>query len=466
MRKSEIRNLAIIVCLLFITGCTVGPDYKPQDVNAPAQWVGTKNAESADKVLLQWWTEFSDPNLTSLIERAMKSNLDLRQAEQRIRQARATLGVVDAAFWPAATASASQTRSRSPQDHRKNTLTTGLDAAWELDIFGGTRRNIESAEADVEAAIYDRQDVMVTLTSEVAVNYVQLRGFQQEIIIAQNNLKTQQRSAEIVRKRFEGGFVSALDVANAEAQVATTLSQIPTIETSAQQAIYNISVLLGQQPAMLLDELSPESSIPVTPPEVPTGLPSEMLRRRPDIRRAEAQIHSATAQIGVATADLFPKFNLAGSISVSAIGSQSLKWDNRTWSFGPSASWDIFNAGRVSANIEVQKAMQQQTVLSYQQTVLTALQDVENALIAYAKEKQRNKALIDSVTANRKAVELSTKLYTEGQIEFLNLLDAQRSLYNSEDALVQSNRNLSINLIAIYKALGGGWSPDDQIPQT
>jgi NodT family efflux transporter outer membrane factor (OMF) lipoprotein len=395
----------------------------------------------------------------------MKSNLDLKQAEQRIRQARATLGVVDAGFWPVADVSASQSRSRSAQGIKSNQLTTGLDAAWELDIFGGVRRNIESAQADVEAAIYDRHDVMVTLLSEVAVNYVQLRGFQQEIIIAQNNLKAQQQSTEIVRKRFEGGFVSALDVANAEAQVATTLSQIPTVETSARQAIYNISVLLGLQPAMLLEELSPPSLIPVTPPEVPTGLPSEMLRRRPDIRRAEAQIHSATAQIGVATADLFPKFNLSGSISIGAVGSQSLKWDNRTWSFGPSASWEIFNAGRVRANIEVQKALQQQSILTYQQTVLTALQDVENALIAYVKEKQRNAALIDSVKANRKAVELSTKLYTEGQIEFLNLLDAQRSLYSSEDALVQSNRNLSTNLIALYKALGGGWSPDDQIPQ-
>jgi multidrug efflux system outer membrane protein len=466
MRKSEIRNLAIIVCLLFVTGCMVGPDYKPQDVNAPAQWVGTKNTESADKVLLQWWTEFNDPNLTSLIERAMKSNLDVKQAEERIRQARAALGVVDAAFWPAATASASQTRSRSAQGIKSNLLKTGLDAAWELDIFGGTRRNIESAQASVEASVYDSRDVLVTLTSEVATNYINLRGFQQEIIIAKNNLDTQQQSAAIVRKRFEGGFVSALDVANADAQVATTLSQIPTLETSAQQAIYNIAVLLGQQPASLLEELFPASSIPVTPPEVPTGLPSEMLRRRPDIRRAEAQIHSATAQIGVAAADLFPKFNLNGSIGVSAVGSKSLNWDNRTWSIGPSASWEIFNAGRVSANIEVQKALQQQSVLTYQQTILTALQDVENALIAYTKEKQRNTALVDSVTANRKAVELSTKLYTEGQIEFLNLLDAQRSLYSSEDALVQSNRNLSTNLIALYKALGGGWSPDDQIPQT
>ena len=449
--------------LLLQAGCMVGPDYKPQDVNAPAGWVGTKNTTSPDTTLLEWWTEFNDANLTSLIERAMKSNLDLRQAEERIRQARAASGVAGAGFWPTADVTGSATRNRNSAGIKSNLFTTGLDAAWELDIFGGTRRNIEAAEADIRASIEDRRDVLVTLVSELAINYVQLRGYQQEIIIAQNNLKSQQQSASVVRKRYEGGFVSALDVANANAQVATTMSQIPLIETSAQQTIYNISVLLGQEPAYLLEELSPASSIPLTPPEVPTGLPSEMLRRRPDIRRAEAQIHSATAQIGVATADLFPKFNLAGSINIQAASLNKLRWDQRSWSFGPSASWEIFNAGRVSSNIEVQKALQQQAVLTYKKTVLTAIQDVENALIAYTNEQEHHKSLIDAVAANRKAVDLSTQLYVEGQTDFLSVLVAQGSLYSSEDALVQSTRNLSTDLIALYKALGGGWdntSPD------
>jgi NodT family efflux transporter outer membrane factor (OMF) lipoprotein len=440
----------------------VGPDYRAPEPNVPAGWVGQtgpQGAEPAEKILLQWWTEFKDPNLTSLIERAMRTNLDLRQAEERVRQARATLGVVGSGFWPTADLTSSYARNRSggAVPITSNLFKTGLDAAWELDLFGGTRRNIEAAQADVQASIEDRRDVLVTLASEVALNYVQLRGYQQEITIAQNNLKAQQQSADVVHKRYEGGFVSALDVANADAQVATMLSQIPVLETSAQQAIYNISVLLGQEPASLLEELSPASSIPVTPPEVPTGLPSEMLRRRPDIRRAEAQIHSATALIGVAAADLFPKFNLAGSVSVQADRPGNLRWPQRTWSFGPSADWQIFNAGRVWSNIEVQKALQQQAMLNYQKTVLTAFQDVENALVAYDKEQQRNKSLIDAVTANRKAVELSTELYTEGQTEFLSVLDAQRSLYSSEDALVQSIRNLSTDLISLYKALGGGW---------
>jgi NodT family efflux transporter outer membrane factor (OMF) lipoprotein len=445
----------------------VGPDYKPPQTTAPAKWVGQvgpQGAESPEKILLQWWTEFNDPNLTSLIERSIKSNLDLKLAEQRIRQARATSGVVSAGFWPTADVTASYTRNRAggPVPAKTSLFQTGLDAVWEMDIFGGTRRGIESANADIQASIEDRRDVLVTLASEVALNYIQLRGFQQEIIIAQDNLKAQQQSAEVVRKRYQGGFVSALDVANADAQVATTLSQIPVLETSAQQAIYNISVLLGQEPTSLLEELSPGSSIPVTPPEVPTGLPSEMLRRRPDIRAAEARIHSATAQIGVATADLFPKFNLAGSITTQADRPRKLRWDQRAWSFGPSVDWQIFAASRVWSNIEVQKALQQQAVLDYKKTVLTALQDVENALVAYSKEQQRYKALIDAASANRKAVELSIKLYTEGQIEFLNVLDAQRSLYSSEDTLVQSTRNLSTDLIALYKALGGGWDSNSE----
>jgi NodT family efflux transporter outer membrane factor (OMF) lipoprotein len=442
----------------------VGPDYKPPRTAAPDKWTGNAGPQAEEKILLQWWTEFNDPNLTSLIERAMQSNLDLKLAEQRIRQARATLGVVEAPFWPTADVTASYTRNRAggPNPTKTSLFQTGLDSVWELDIFGGTRRNIESAQADVLASIEDRRDALVTLTSEVALNYVQLRGFQQEIVIARNNLEAQQKTAELTHKKFQGGLIGTLDVANADAQVATTASQIPQLEAAAQQTIYNLSVLLGLEPTGLLKELSPTNSIPLLPPEVPTGIPSELLRRRPDIRAAEARIHSATAQIGVATADLFPKFNLAGSITTQANRPGKLRWDQRAWSFGPSVDWQIFAAGRVWSNIEVQKALQQQAVLDYQKTVLTALQDVENALVAYSKEQQRYKAIIDAVSANRKAVELSIKLYTEGQIEFLNVLVAQSSLYSSEDTLVQSTRNLSTDLIALYKALGGGWDDESK----
>ena len=453
-------------CVMMTAGCTVGPDYQPQEPNMPAAYIGrisTAETPAEYTDLVQWWTVFNDPNLTSLVDRAVKSNLDLLQAEARIRQARAARGVAAAGFWPTANTTGSYTRSRSGGSSAtySNLFQAGLDAAWELDVFGGTRRSIEAAEADVQFAVEDHRDVLVTLVSEVSLNYVELRGFQQEIVIARDNLKAQQHTAELTRKRFQGGLVGSLDVANADAQVATTASQIPTMETSAQQAIYNLSVLLGREPAALLEELSSASLIPTTPPEVPMGIPSELLRRRPDIRRAEAQIHGATARIGVATADLFPKFSLTGSLNFQSNQLNRLvKWNERSWTFGPAIDWQIFNAGSVSSNIKLQKAIQQETMLAYQKTVLTALQDVENALVAYANEHRRRKALVDAVAANRNAVELATKLYAQGQTDFLNVLNAQRSLYGSEEALVLSTRNLSTDLVALYKALGGGWDSE------
>lgn len=267
----------------------------------------------------------------------------------------------------------------------------------------------------------------------------------------------------MTRQKFQVGFVSALDVANADALVATTASQIPVLETSARQTIYNISILFGFEPAALVEELSTESPIPHAPPAVPVGIPSDLLRRRPDIRRAEAQMHAATARIGVASGDLFPRLSLLGSMTFQDNHLDSLiEWRRRMWSFGPAIDWQIFNAGSVGYNIELQKALTEEAIITYQQTVLTALQDVENALIASTNEQEHHDILIEAVAANRKAVELSTQLYTEGQTDFLNVLVAQRSLYSSEDALVQSTLSLSTDLVSLYKALGGGWGEESQ----
>jgi NodT family efflux transporter outer membrane factor (OMF) lipoprotein len=399
------------------------------------------------------------------------SNLDLKQAQSRLRQARFQRQVVSAGLWPTLDAKGSYTKSQTAGSSKKNISPSrsdlwqsGLDAVWELDIFGGVRRNIEASNADIQFAVEDQRDVLVTLAGEVALNYVELRGFQQEIVIAQNNLVAQKHTAELTRQRFGSGLVGALDVANADAQVGTTASQIPTLETSVQQTIYTLSVLLGLEPSALLAELSQVSAIPYNPPTLPSELPSDLLRRRPDIRRAEAQIHGATARIGVATADLFPKFNLTGSAGYqsSSLGSM-INSKNAFWAIGPSVDWQIFNAGSVKANIEVQKALTEQAGLAYQKTVLTALQDVENALVAYSYEQQRHKALEDTVAANRKAVDLATQLYAQGQTEFLSVLDSQRSLFAAEDSLVQSTRNLSTDVVAIYKALGGGWEEESSI---
>jgi NodT family efflux transporter outer membrane factor (OMF) lipoprotein len=445
-------------CSLTLTGCTVGPNYQSPKTVVPSSWSGIDGQKTGIVDMVHWWTTFNDPNLTSLIERAVKSNLDLKQAESRLRQARAARRVVSAGNWPTVNATGSYTRSDSAGG-TNDLWKSGLDAVWEIDVFGGVRRNVEAAKADIQAAVENQRDVLVTLCGEVAINYIELRGFQQEIIISQNNLNAQRHTADLTRRRFNSGLVSALDVANADAQVGNTASQIPTMEASVQRTIYSLSVLLGLEPAALLTELSPASSIPPTPPVLPAEIPSDLLRRRPDIRRAEAQMHAATARIGVAAADLFPKFNLAGSAGYQTGASFSgmINSQNTFWSMGPSVDWQIFNAGRVKANIEVQKALAEQAGLAYQSTVLTALKDVENALIAYAKEQQRNKAIQDTVAATRKAVDLAAELYTEGQTDFLSLLDAQRSLYASEDSLVQSTRNLSTDVVSLYKALGGGW---------
>ena len=475
-RRKMNRVWAVAVSgVLLLAGCAVGPDYRHPETSVPTAWSGLSTAAAPQPSvtttlpaeLVQWWKTFDDPMLTSLIERAIAANLDLRQAEARVRQARATRGMVASALWPEIDANASYSRSRAGGSSSGsggtgngvlNLYQAGLDAAWELDVFGGVRRSIEAAQADLQASEEDRRDVLVTLVAEVGVDYVSLRGLQQQIFIARNNLEAQKHTAEITRKRFEAGFVSRLDVANAYAQVATTEANIPLLESAAQATIYNLSVLLGLQPAALAEELGSDKPIPTTPPEVPVGLPSDLLRRRPDIRRAEARLHGATARIGVATADLFPRFSLTGSFGFLSTDLNSLgNWSSRFWSFGPGMSWPIFTAGRIQWNIELQKAVAEQDLAAYEQTILIALKDVETALVAYAKDQERIRSLTVAVANNRSAVDLSTRLYVAGKSDFLNVLVAQRSLNISEEALVLSTRSQVNNLIALYKALGGGW---------
>ncbi|MEN6309793.1 MAG: efflux transporter outer membrane subunit [Anaerohalosphaeraceae bacterium] len=443
---------------LLLTGCKVGPDFQSPDMATPDNWTSQAAVTETEPNLVQWWTRFGDEQLTSLVERAMESSLDLKQARSRIRQARASRAIASSWLWPSADVSGSATRGRTAAGNTDNLYQTGLDAGWELDIFGGTRRDIEAAQAQIAAAEEDLRDVWVTLAAEVALNYIDLRGYQQEIEILQRNLQTQQKTADLTRQRANAGLVSALDMVTAESQVATTAAQLPPLESAVRQTIYILSVLLGSEPSALLAELDPAGTIPTAMSQPPLGVPSELLRRRPDIRRAEAQVHAATAAIGVATADLFPKFTLTGSAGFSNIHSNDLfDWDRRIWSAGPSASWSIFDAGRIRANIEIQKALEEQYLLAYQQTVLAALRDVESALTAATKEQEHRDALQRVVDANRRAVELSTQLYTEGETDFLNVLTTQRALFSAEDALVNSNRNISTNIVALYKALGGGW---------
>lgn len=456
--------------VLLAVGCTVGPNYRRPDLPVPLAWNGAQQSgvDTRAAELTRWWTSFNDPLLNSLVVRAVQSNLDLRLAEARIREARASRGVTAAGAWPTINTSGSYTRSRTSEnalsslspggDLEHDLFKTGFDASWEIDLFGGVRRSVEAADANIEASVEDRRATLVTLLGDVAKNYIDLRGFQRRLAVARANLKSQQEILGLTKVRFQAGLASDLDVAQAEAQVATTTAQIPTLEGSLKQAAHRLGVLLGLEPGALWGELSNEAAIPSLPSEVLVGLPSELLRRRPDIRRAERQLAAATAQIGAAMADLFPKFSLTGAVGVQSISASDwLTRGSRFWSVGPTITWSIFDAGKIRANIEVRNAQQEQALTQYEKTILTALEEVENSLVNYSREQARHQYLAESVAANRRAVEMANELYIRGLQDFLNVLDTQRSLFTSENDLAQSEATMASNLVALYKALGGGW---------
>ncbi|MBU4276136.1 MAG: efflux transporter outer membrane subunit [Proteobacteria bacterium] len=468
-------GLLCLGLILLSAGCLVGPDFKPPQEAVPAKFSAQPAAQAEqalrDQDLAQWWTIFNDPVLVSLEKRALKANLDLQVAQARLRQARASRGIAAGGLGPELDVSGSYQRTRYSSSSTKSSSSlagtvgdvyqTGFDASWEVDIFGGLRRNLEAANADVRASEEARRQVMVSLTAEVARNYLELRTLQQRIIIARTNLAAQRHTARLTRQRQEVGFVSGLDTANAEAQASTTAARIPPLEAAARQTIHNLGVLLGQEPAALLPQLTPSEPIPASPPTVPTGLPSDLLTRRPDIRQAEAKLHAATARVGVATADLFPRFLLTGAAGYQS-SSFSTWFDGagNFWSIGPSISWPIFASGKIRANIELKDAQAEEALLVYRQTVLNSLREVEDALVASTQEQSHRRELTAAVAANQKALKLSTLLYTEGQVEFLNVLQAQGALYVTEDALVSSNGAVGTNLVSLYKALGGGWQAE------
>jgi outer membrane protein, multidrug efflux system len=471
------RILIPAALVLLAGGCTVGPDYHPPSVKVPAQWGepltgGTTN--QADRVGA-WWKSFHDPELDSLIARAVVTNLDLRIAEARVRQARAQQGFAQAGYWPTVNASGSYSRQKQSENQpiigsipfpssvpfENNVYQAGFDASWEIDLFGGKHRAVEAATAQLAAVEYGRRDVLVTLLSEVARNYVQTRGAQRELAILQNQIKAQEETVAITHSRLDHGAATDLDLQRALALLASIQSQAPAIETAIQSSVHRLGVLLAQTPDALREELSATAPIPAPPPEVPVGLPSDLLLRRPDVLRAERQLASETARIGQVKADLFPKFFLTGSAGLASVSTSDFFSPGSTlWSIGPTVQWRVFDAGRVRASIRAQTAVQDQASLTYAQIVLTSLEDVENALVAYAKEQEHRRLLERAVTANQKAADLANQLYTKGLGNYLNLLDAQRSLYVSQDELVRSERAVTLNLIALYKALGGGWETD------
>ncbi|MCW5889254.1 MAG: efflux transporter outer membrane subunit [bacterium] len=450
----------------------VGPDYRPPEPDVPARWSEAPGQAEPSPGPSRWWETFRDVQLDSLVDRAVAANLDVKLAEARVREARANRTIAAAPLFPWIDSSASYSRSQqsvnsfqSPRFADVGGLAkptslyqAGFDASWEIDVFGGTRRGMEAAAAELEAQLLERGNVLLTLIAEVARNYVELRGAQRQLEVARQNLAFQRDTLELTRARFQGGLASELDVARAAAQVETTAAEIPLVERNYKAGVHRLSVLLAEAPGSLSDELTATRPIPEAPPALPPGLPSDLLRQRPDVGQAERQLAAATARVGVATADLFPKFSITGAAGLESISASDwFTGASKAWSFGPTISWPIFRGGQIVATIEVRNAQEEQALLFYGQTVLTALEDVENAIVAYTRERMRRASLSEAVVANQRAVDLAQQLYVRGLTDFLDVLDAQGNLLRSQTALTISDTSVSSSLIALYKALGGGW---------
>jgi NodT family efflux transporter outer membrane factor (OMF) lipoprotein len=463
----------IAVGMIF-TGCAaVGPDYIPVRPDAPEKWHaemdnGLVEAEPDPETLAHWWTLFNDPELNRLMQRAVSGNLDLQTAHSRIREVRALRGISRAGLFPVvdATAAASKQRSAMTGNSAEEIeyYTAGFDAGWEIDIFGGVRRSIEASQADLETFHENLRHVLISLMAEVALNYVELRTFQARLDVILINIETQQETYDLNRSRYQAGIIDELSLQESLRTLEGSRSIIPAIETGLSAAKNRLAVLLGKSPGELAPELDEKKPIPTIPVTVAVGIPAETLRHRPDIRRAERNLAAQTARIGVATADLYPRFRLFGSIGLESIDSGDFfDWDNRFWAIGPGVSWRIFDAGAIRQNIEVQSARQEQALIAYQATVLEAVEEVENALVAYAKEQRRRDALDRAVMAAKRAELLAMDRYKAGLVGFFNVLDTQRSLLVLQDELNQSNGAVIANLVRLYKALGGGWEYAAQV---
>jgi multidrug efflux system outer membrane protein len=459
--------------IAFLSGCAVGPDYQPPRTSTPTQWTSNMaGGETNGPVdLAHWWQNFGDTNLDVLMLTAVQSNLTLQIAEAHVREARAQRGVIAGTFWPSVGSDAGYSRNlygthsypTLPPPLGFNLYNADFDAAWELDIFGGTRRAIQTANAQIGVAEYGQRDMLISVLAEVARDYIGARAYQQRLDIAEENIRVEQNVLRLTTNRFAIGLGNSLDVQQAKAVLENTEAQIPSLQTGFDESVYQLSVLLGQPPGTLLDEMSAQTAIPLTPPIVPVGLPSDLLLRRPDVAEAERNLAAATAQIGVAKADLYPKFSLTGIAGVQSTSAGNwFQYASKYWSAGPTVQWEIFEAGSIVANIHVQNARQEEALYQYQQTVLVALEDTENALTAYAREQVRRESLGESVASDQQALELATQLYKNGLTDFLNVLDSESALYNEQDALVQSDQTVSLDLVQLYKALGGGWENEEK----
>lgn len=467
----------------------VGPDYQRPPVSVSPSFGGTGDprlsAESTN--YRDWWKAFDDPILDRLIARAYRDNLTLQQAGVRVLQARAQLGIAVGEIFPQSQQGVGSVQYNRTSDRAPNAAffpgggggveywqsAIGAQASWEIDFWGRIRRGIQSADASLLATLADYDNTLVTLTADVATTYIALRTAEERIRIAQENIDIQQQTLQIVEARFQYGVVTQLDVEQARTALLNTQATLPTFETQRRQARDALAVLLGMAPNELGDLLDGRSAIPVSPPHVIVGIPADLLRRRPDIRSAEMQAIAQSAQIGVAKADLFPAFSLIGNLVLLSTDlgtfrlSDMFRWGSRQVQIGPSVQWNILNYGQITNNVRVQDAYFQQLLLAYRQSVLAAQQDVEDNLAAFLRSQDRADLLAKSVASSRAAVNLAVLQYREGVTDFTTVLTAQQTLLTQQDTLASTLGGISTSLVAVYRALGGGWQireGDDIVP--
>lgn len=466
----KIRPIAIVsfAAAWIAAGCSVGPNYHPPQPSAPPQFAnGAQRGFTTNEPVTLWWRSFNDDELTKLVGWAASSNLDLRVATANLLQARALRLGAKADFLPVVDGVASYTNTKyseaalfdfSGTPRQQELYDIGFDATWELDIFGRLRRSYAASVAAVQAAEGARNYVFVSVAAEVALNYFQLRGAQNELAVLRRNADNQTETLKLTQARLDAGSGTDLDVARARAELNNTFAEIPPVEATVAHAINRIAVLTGQQPEALTGELEEPRAMPVLPELVDIGDPGQLLRRRPDIRAAERNLAAATSQIGVAVADLFPRVTFNGAIGLEANSISHLTGPGTdTRSFGPSITWAALDYGHVRSRIAASKAVANSQLAQYEETVLTSLEETENALVDFGKARARRDYLAESVKASQAAATLAQSRYDNGATDFLTVLDAERVLLEAQDQLAQTQTTTATALVAVYKALGGGW---------
>lgn len=467
--SSNVKTPLVLLCLagLPLAGCAVGPDYATPALRLPTAWSSDHHSRPKPPQLSHWWRNLKDPLLDALIAEAVDGNLDVAAAKARIREARATRRQAVGALFPTITGSGTATESRtatsatggfdvSPTTYSQ--YQAGFDASWELDLFGANRRAVEAASYGVDAAEDDLRATLLTLVGDVASYYIDARAYQARAALARRTGASQRQTAALTERKLAAGSASAVDSEKANALAASTEATIPTYEASYQQQVHRLGVLLGRDPAALAARMAKATTIPAPRLPLPKGIPADVLTTRPDVRKAERQLAQYTAKIGQAEAALYPDVSLSGSVSTTALKLGDLgKTSTIGWSIGPSVSVPIFNGGKLAAAVEIAESQRDEYHLAWRSAVLSALEDVENAIVNLDQERLRIGSLADSAKRYGEAARLSRALYETGSNTFLDVLDAERSQFSAEDSLLASRANVAKYYVALAKALGGGW---------